>query len=281
MMDYIELLIPKGNLDEYIFDILAERLAEIGFESFEQTEKNFTAYISEKKFEKKSFITLLKHFEYAQISDYEINKIISKDWNEEWEKNFFQPVLIDNKCVIRSSFHQEFPKAEYEIVIDPKMAFGTGHHQTTGLMIRFILENDFSEKNVLDMGCGTAILAILASLRTAKKALAIDIDEWCVRNSEENISLNNIKNIEVLQGDCNVLKNSNFDIILANINRNILLADMFAYSVCLGAGGLLFVSGFYSEDLPLLVEKAEKCNLQLIDTKEDKNWMAIKFQKKS
>ncbi|MDR2854084.1 MAG: 50S ribosomal protein L11 methyltransferase [Prevotellaceae bacterium] len=279
-MNYIKITIPLNNAEDYIFDILSQELAEIGFESFETSDTDFYAYIPENVFDNSQIVNILENFDYAKIADFATEKIISKDWNEEWEKNFFNPIVIADKCVIHSSFHTNVPPATYDIVINPKMAFGTGHHFTTRLMLAFILETDFEGKTLLDMGCGTAILAILAMMRGAKYALAVDIDDWCVENSQENILINKIENIDLLCGDVKVLKNRKFDVVLANINRNILLADMVQYAECLNENGQLFISGFYDQDLPFLEKEAAKHHLQLIDTKVDNHWTAAKFAKK-
>jgi ribosomal protein L11 methyltransferase len=276
-MNYIKISIPTNDAEDYIFDILAQNLAEIGFESFEHSNSYFCAFVTENLFDKSKIINVLENFDYARIVDFGTEEIISQDWNEEWERNFFQPIVVGDKCVIHSSFHKDIPQADYDIVINPKMAFGTGHHFTTRLMLEFILETDLRDKTLLDMGCGTAILAILAMMRGAKQALAVDIDDWCVDNSQENILLNKIKNIEVLLGDAKVLKNRKFDIVLANINRNILLADMAQYAECLNEGGLLFISGFYAEDVPVLEKEAAKHGLQMIERKENNRWTSLCF----
>ena len=195
-------------------------------------------------------------------------------------KYFFKPIVIDGKCVIHSSFHKDVPKLEYNIIIDPKMSFGTGHHETTSLMVSEILNADFAEKTVLDMGCGTSVLAVLASMRGAKKLTAVDIDDWCVENSLENLALNNISNTEVLHGDASLLSGKSFDIILANINRNILVNDMVTYAACLSENVLLFMSGFYTEDIPIIEKEANKYGLKLLDSKTKNNWAVVKMIKK-
>ena len=201
-----------------------------------------------------------------------------KNWNEELEKNFFQPIVIDNRCVIHSTFHKDYPKAEYDIVINPQMAFGTGHHETTSSILGELLEADLKGKSVLDMGCGTSILAILASMRGAGKVTAIDIDDWCVNNSRDNIALNGISNITVELGDASLLNGREpFDVVIANINRNILLQDMPAYAACMKKGSELYISGFYTEDIPVLREKAESLGMEYVHHREKHNWAAVKF----
>ena len=199
------------------------------------------------------------------------------NWNEEWEKNF-EPIDVDRKCHVRAPFHEK-TNAEYDIVIEPKMSFGTGHHETTHMMIQHILETDFNGKKTLDMGCGTAILAILAEMKGAEPIDAIDIDNWCYLNSIENAERNNCKHISVYEGDASLLAGKNYDIIIANINRNILLNDMEHYVNCLNANGTLFLSGFYTEDIPVITESCTKNGLSYVKQFERNNWVALKFVK--
>ena len=201
-----------------------------------------------------------------------------KNWNEEWEKNFFQPIVIGNRCVIHSTFHHDVPKAEYDIVINPQMAFGTGHHETTSLIISELLNSELEGKSLLDMGCGTSILAILARMRGATPCTAIDIDEWCVRNSIENIELNKVTDIDVELGDAGTLQGKGpFDVVIANINRNILLNDMKQYVACMHPGSELYMSGFYVDDIPVIREEAERNGLNFIHHQEKNHWAAVKF----
>ena len=241
---------------EIINDVLAAELGEIGFESFTESEKGLLGYISEALYDKKTLDDKLVDFplENTRI-DYTSKWVESKDWNEEWEKNFFQPIIIGDRCVIHSTFHHDIPQAEYDIVINPQMAFGTGHHETTSLIIGELLDNNLQGKSLLDMGCGTSILAILARMRGAVPCTAIDIDEWCVRNSLENIELNGVDRISVFQGDASALKGKGpFDVIIANINRNILLNDMKQYVSCMHPGSELYMSGFYVDDIPVITK---------------------------
>ena len=204
----------------------------------------------------------LRSFPGTKI-EYSFAEAEDKDWNEEWEKNFFQPIVIGDRCVIHSTFHHDVPQAEYDIVINPQMAFGTGHHETTSLI----------------MGCGTSILAILARMRGAAPCTAIDIDEWCVRNSLENIELNHVDNISVFQGDASSLEGEGpFDVIIANINRNILLNDMKQYVRCMKPGAELFMSGFYVEDIPMIRTEAERNGLHFVHHREKNRWTAVKFK---
>ena len=278
-MDYIEINFSIYPYEEYISDVLALELGEIGFDSFIPSLEGLSAYIPKSAFDELKIKNLLSDFPFEATIDYKVTQIESKNWNEEWEKNYFEPIVIGNDCVIHSSFHKNIPKATYDIVIDPKMAFGTGHHETTSLVIAQLLLMDLSGKTLLDMGCGTAVLAILGSMRGAKDIMAIDIDTWCTENSIENISINKISNIDVKLGGAELLKDLHFDIILANINRNILLTDMEYYAACLSSGGELYMSGFYVEDIPLIEAEANKNGLKLLEYKEKNNWVVVKTVK--
>ncbi len=277
-MNYYELKITISPNTETSRDILASLLAEIGFESFVESEDGLDAYVSEKNYSEESIAELLSDVPLidAEIK-YASNYVVSQDWNEEWEKNFFQPIIIDDKCVIHSSFHKDIPTLPYDIIIDPKMAFGTGHHETTSLMVSYLLQLDSKGKSFLDMGCGTAVLAILAKMHGSDRTLAIDNDEWAYQNSLENVQLNHTEDIEVLLGDAGLLGEEQFDIIFANINRNILLADIHIYVSCMKPGSELYMSGFYSEDLNIISKECIKNGLHLIDSKVKNNWTAARF----
>lgn len=257
-------------------EILIAELGFAGFESFVETEDGVTAYIQQSLWNENILddIGILNSKEF-QIS-YEQEEIEQVNWNEEWEKNF-DPIVVSDQCLVRAPFHPS-KDVNYEIVIEPKMSFGTGHHETTFMMLQYILENDFAGKTVLDMGCGTAVLAILAKMKGAKSADAIDIDEWCVENSKENIERNNVDAIQVRLGDASILPKRKYDIVLANINRNILLNDMDVYVKSLLPGGILYMSGFYLSDLTVLTKKAEELGLKFIDNRQNNNWVAAKFE---
>jgi ribosomal protein L11 methyltransferase len=278
-MNYFEINFFITPFEEYISDVLASELGEIGFDSFVSTEEGLDAYALENVFDEVKLKNLLDNFPFEASIDYKVTQIESKNWNEEWEKHYFEPIVIGNECVIHSSFHKNVPIAKYDIVIDPKMAFGTGHHETTSLIVERLLQMDLQDKKLLDMGCGTSVLAILAAMRGAKDIVAIDIDTWCTENSIENIGINNIQGIKVLLGGAELLKGMHFDIILANINRNILLADMEQYAACLSSGGELYMSGFYVQDIPLIEAEANRNGLKLIDYHEKNNWVAVKTMK--
>lgn len=278
-MKYSVVHLIFSDPNDFISDILAAQLGEISFESFVATEKGLDAFVQECKLDEKALNQVIADFPFDADITFTLESVVNKNWNEEWEKYFFEPIVIDDKCVIHSSFHKDFPMLEYDITIDPKMAFGTGHHETTSLMVSEILKMDFTDKTVLDMGCGTSVLAILASMRGAEKLTAIDIDDWCVDNSLDNLKLNNINNIEVFLGDASLLPGKTFDVILANINRNILVNDMHTYAGCLPENGLLFMSGFYTEDIPIIEKEANKYGLTLLGSREKNNWAMIRMVK--
>lgn len=266
---------------EVVNDVLSAVLGEVGFESFVEQEGGIAAYIQTALYDEEALKSALDSFPLADTTlTYIYKEAEDKDWNEEWEKNFFQPIVIGNRCVIHSTFHHDVPQAEYDIVINPQMAFGTGHHETTSLIIGELLEADLQGKALLDMGCGTSILAILARMRGAAPCTAIDIDEWCVRNSLENIELNHVDSISVFQGDASILPDKGpFDVVIANINRNILLNDMKHYVARMNPGAHLFMSGFYTDDIPAIREEAERNGLRFVHHKEKNRWAAVQFEK--
>lgn len=280
-MKYLEFTFQTTPCTEVVNDVLSAVLAEAGFESFVEQTDGINAYIQKALYNESALKEALAEFPLPEVNiEYNYTEAEDRNWNEEWEKNFFQPIVIDNRCVIHSTFHKDVPQAEYDIVINPQMAFGTGHHETTSLIISELLDSDLQEKSLLDMGCGTSILAILARMRGATPCTAIDIDEWCVRNSLENIELNRVDNIDVFQGDASSLKDKGpFDIIIANINRNILLNDMKHYVSRMNQGGSLLMSGFYANDIPAIQAEAEKNGLHLIHHCEKNQWAVVLFRK--
>ncbi|WGD33855.1 50S ribosomal protein L11 methyltransferase [Olleya sp. YS] len=257
-------------------EILIAELGYAGFESFVETEGGVTAYIQKEEWQE----DILKDIQILNSDEFKITytfeEIEQTNWNAEWEKNF-NPIVVDNVCAVRAPFHDQFD-TQYEIIIEPKMSFGTGHHETTHMMIQHILKNDFKDKSVLDMGCGTAVLAILAEMKGAKPIDAIDIDNWCYLNSLENVERNNCKHVSVFEGDASLLEGKNYDVIIANINRNILLNDIKIYSKCLNPKGSLFLSGFYDTDIPLIEKECLTNNLILKDSLKRNNWVALKFE---
>lgn len=278
-MNFIQVNFSIEPYEEYLSDVLASELGELGFDSFLPTYNGLEAFIPANLYSEVKLNELLSNFIFEATIEYNVIKVETINWNEEWEKHYFEPIIIDNECVIHSSFHKDIPKLKYDIVIDPKMSFGTGHHETTSLMIAEILKMDVKGLSILDMGCGTSVLAILAAMRGASKITAIDIDEWCVANSIENIALNKVEGIEVLMGDAQLLNGLKYDVIIANINRNILLNDIKTYADCLDAGGELYMSGFYKEDIPLIEAEANRNNLKLNYFAEKNNWVAVKTTK--
>ena len=276
-MDYHKITIAITPFQEWLRDILNSQMAEIGFDSFVETEKGFEAYIPDKDFSSGALETTLKEFE--DDFDFEVESEFIKDqnWNEEWEKKYFKPLVIGGECMIRAPFHTEYPNAKYEIVIEPNMAFGTGNHETTSTIIKSILQNDVTGKTILDMGCGTGILSILASLKGAEQITAIDIDKWSYEGTLENAELNNIKNIDVFLGDAGLLGDKTFDLIFANIHKNVLLDDMLAYVKVLNPGGTLIMSGFYTEDIADIKAKAESIGLKDAGFVEENNWVAHSY----
>ncbi len=280
-MKYLEVTFRTQPCNETVTDVLSALCGDIGFESFMEAENGIKGYIQEALYDEDTLRGMLENFpmENTEIS-FEVVPQEDKDWNEEWEKNFFQPIILDNRCVIHSTFHKNVPQAEYDILINPQMAFGTGHHETTSLILGELLDADLQGKSLLDMGCGTSILAILAAMRGAGPITAIDIDDWCVSNSKDNIQLNHITNITVELGDASSLKGrSPFDIIIANINRNILLNDMAQYVSCMHPGSEIYMSGFYVEDIPFIRAKGEELGLRFLHYKEKNNWAAVKLIK--
>ncbi|MCX6185182.1 MAG: 50S ribosomal protein L11 methyltransferase [Flavobacterium sp.] len=258
-------------------EILVAELGELPFESFVESEFGLTAYIQKELWNEDILADLfvLQSLEF-NIS-YTIEEIEQVNWNEEWEKNF-EPIEVDGICHVRAPFHPK-TAAEFDIVIEPKMSFGTGHHETTHMMIQHLLHLDVQGKKTLDMGCGTAILAILAEMKGAQPIDAIDIDNWCYLNSIENAARNNCQYITVYEGDAALLVDQKYELIIANINRNILLADMPAYTKCLLPGGILLLSGFYEEDIPFLEASCVENGLQYVSKLQRNNWVSLKFEK--
>ena len=257
-------------------EILIAELGYLGFESFVENDSGLTAYIQQADWSENILeeVQILKNKDFHIA--YTIEEIEQVNWNEEWEKNF-NPIIIGNVCSVRAPFHEKPNNVRYDIVIEPKMSFGTGHHETTSLMIQHLLEEDMVGKTVLDMGCGTGVLAILAEMRGANKLDAIDIDAWCYENALENVERNQCKHITVKEGDVALLLQKNYDVIIANINRNILLEDIPRYVDSLNKGGILFLSGFYTEDLPAIQQRCEEFHLNYSHHLEKNNWIAAKF----
>jgi ribosomal protein L11 methyltransferase len=256
-------------------EILIAELGNVGFESFVETDKGVTAYVQKTDWNADILadIFVLKSDEFS--IEYNQNEVPQTNWNEEWEKNF-EPIEVDDLVSIRAPFHEN-PNLKYDIVIEPKMSFGTGHHETTHMMVQHLLQLDLENKKVLDMGCGTGILAIFAEMKGAKPLDAIDIDNWCYENSIENVARNNCENISVYEGDASLLVDKKYDVIIANINRNILLMDMKVYTNCLKPNGVLLLSGFYEQDIPVIDAEVSKYGLKLEKFIQRNNWVSLKY----
>lgn len=279
-MQYIQVTFSFSNIEEYQKDLLISDLADIGFDTFEDTDNGFEAFIIADNFNESNLKAALMQLGDELQYQYNVSEVEDENWNAEWEKNF-SPIIISDQCYVRATFHQAKPQFPYEIVIDPKMAFGTGHHQTTTMMMEYILETDVKDKVVLDMGCGTGILAILASKRGAKDLTAIDYDDICYLSTIENSDLNQIDNITSLCGSKEVIPNIQYDIILANINRNILLDQIHRYADVLKPAGSIYFSGFYEHpDLDMIKEACLKHGITYVSHKKNGDWIAAQFIKK-
>lgn len=266
---------------EVIQDVLAAELGEIGFESFTQDEEVLRGYIPESLYDPVALEKKIGEFPLPNTQiQYTSRWLEGEDWNEVWERNYFKPIRIGKDCLIRASFHKAEPGYRYNITIDPKMAFGTGNHETTYLMITELLKLDLVGKEFLDMGCGTAVLAILARMKGAGRVVAIDIDEWAYNNALENIQRNQVEDIQVALGGAErIMEFGTFDFIFANINRNVLLDDMSRYAASLNSGGMLYMSGFYEEDIPVIQAECVKNGLSLDGFTERNHWVAVRVMR--
>ncbi len=275
-MDYTEVrFYNNADLNEAII----AWLAEYDFDMFEERLDGVNAYIEAKRFKEEDLSAILALIPGSEENiRYETTFIKDQNWNKKWESNF-EPVLIAGKVYIRAPFHEKVEGYEFEIIIEPKMSFGTGHHDTTSLMIELMLQNNFEKKAVLDMGCGTALLAILAKKLRAGKITAIDIDEWAFTNSLENIERNEAADIAVIQGDVHAIGNEKYDIILANINRNILLSDIPSYYSAMNTDGEIFLSGILTGDKDIIDQCATGCGLTFVSEASHNNWLALHYKK--
>jgi ribosomal protein L11 methyltransferase len=260
-------------------EILIAELSEAGFDTFMETDQGFEAFVEEEKYDGEAVQSIRHRYGELTSLTFSFDRIAKKNWNEEWEKNY-EPINVDDRCLIRAAFHKADKKYPYEIIITPKMSFGTGHHQTTHLMIKNQMNIDHRDKRVMDAGCGTAILSVMACKLGAKAVEAFDIDEWSVINGEENKELNQCPNIRLQQGKISEVDlTGNFDIILANINKNVLMEEIKIYSGYLGAGGLLLLSGFYTRDIPDLLKEASKYKLTERKRDERETWVCLLLEK--
>ncbi|MBC9797059.1 50S ribosomal protein L11 methyltransferase [Sinomicrobium weinanense] len=257
-------------------EILIAELGDVGFESFVENEEGVTAYIQRSEWTSSCLddLFILRSDEFTIT--YDLEEIEQVNWNEEWEKNF-QPIEVDGLCTVRAPFHA-MPGTKYDIIIEPKMSFGTGHHETTHMMIQHLLKLDLKGKKVLDMGCGTGVLAILAEKLGAAGIDAIDIDNWCYENSLENVERNSCTHISVFEGDASLLDGRWYDVVIANINRNILLNDIPKYAGCLEQDGILLLSGFYRDDISVIDELCVKNSLNFVEKLEENHWVALRYK---
>ena len=276
-MEYSEVDIKLKQVNPFK-DVLVAKLNEINFESFSEDNSGLKAYVPTELLD----IDAMNQI-FSEISDFtelsfSIKKIQEKNWNENWEKNY-SPVFINNNCVIRADFHRAFTDIEYQIVINPKMSFGTGHHETTSLIMKEMFNIDYNDKSVLDIGCGTGILSILASKLGANQLDAIDVDKWAFKNAKENAILNDVSNINFIYGDVNDIGKSRYDVVLANINRNVLINDIEAYVACMHISAEILLSGFLEEDTSFLLKKAEELSLELVVSKNKNKWQMLHLKK--
>lgn len=282
MTDYqqIDIILQPCNAD--VTDVTAALLADIGYESFVPSGTGLTAYVRDDRYDAQALEQCLDSLPFAGITHTVTATFVEgEDWNREWEKHYFRPIVVGDKCVIHSTFHTDVPHADYDIVIDPKMAFGTGHHATTSQMLRYILDTDCRGLNVTDMGTGTGILAILCAMRGAKEVTGIEIDPGAWENAIENVKLNGVGPYITLKlGDATLLPMCPMaDILLANINRNIIIDDIRRYADALRAGGIMLLSGFYEHDIPMIMRRAEPLGLRQVSHTVDNDWCALKLIK--
>lgn len=276
-MNYTKISFELNPDTEENREILVAMLSELTFESFDETDEFVMGYIPGESFDLDEITGITSTLNFSVHLENEM--IPDQNWNEVWEKNYFKPLLIGGRCLVRAPFHTEYEQAEFELVIEPKMAFGTGNHETTTLVAEQILNMELTGKTVLDMGCGTGILGMLASLKGAKYVTAIDIDIWSFESTVENARLNNIYNVEAKLGDAGLLGNESYEIIFANIHKNVIINDLPAYEKVLKSGGKLFLSGFYTQDMPDVKEKAESLGLLETGFHEKNNWVVYLFEK--
>lgn len=281
MNDYYKVKFTLAPCLAYECDILAALLADVGFESFEQTADGVDAFVKKELWDKDAVSEVIKLYDFEAKIDFSEELVVGQDWNEEWEKHYFNPIVFEDKCVIHSSFHKDFPRLQYDIVIDPKMAFGTGHHETTSLMIKRILDAEMTGKSVLDMGTGTGVLAILSAMVGATNVVGVEIDPPAYENAVANAQLNGHPEIDLRLGGAETVAESNsFDFVLANINRNIITADIDSYASALKAGGEMMLSGFYVDDVPVVEAAANKCGLERVSVIEKNRWANLQLVKK-
>ncbi len=279
-MSYLVLHFMINPASDTARDVLIAMLADSDFYSFEYTESGIDAYINKDNFQEDNVKSIIKDFFIQNVSiDYRMDIFDDKNWNEEWEKNGFEPIIVDDLCVIHDSNHLNVPQLKYDIIINPKMSFGTGTHETTRMLIKEILQSDYNGQTVLDMGCGTCILGIGMSIRGAKSIVAIDINDACIKNSIENCQINGIKNVKILHGDSSLLSGMSFDTVIANIHKNILIKDLPNYVSVMNPGAILYMSGFFTDDSEDIIKEAQKYKLVHSKTLEMNKWCVLQFVK--
>ena len=281
-MNYFKVRFECNPCSEDMTDLLAAFLADLGYESFEPDGTGLNAYVQASEFSEDAIRMITEEFPMETSISFSSEFVESRNWNEEWEKHYFQPIVIADQCVVHSSFHKDIPEAKFDILIDPKMAFGTGHHATTSQMMRYVLDvEDIEGKSVIDMGTGTGILAILCKMRGAGEVTGIEIDPGAFENAVENASLNR-QGIKFICGDAASLNDcESADIFLANINRNVITADIALYAEKIKDGGMLLLSGFYTDDIPIVMSAAEPLGFTLDKaTEEGDHWAALRLLKK-
>lgn len=280
MNDYVQARFDIESCSEVMTDVLAALLAERGFESFVPDSTGLTAYIQASLFDSSLLRFSSEEWPFGSEIAVASEVIPGKDWNAEWEKNYFRPIVIDDKCVIHSSFHTDFPQCPLDIVIDPKMAFGTGHHATTSLIVSQLLSMDLSGRKFVDMGTGTGILAIIARKRGAKPVIAVEIDPVAFENTKENILLNQCADIDVRLGDVGTIVDvQGVDVFVANINRNVITADLPAYVSTLSPGAIIILSGFLKSDRQIIEDAVKKQGLKLRSVLGEGDWISVSAEK--
>lgn len=283
MNDYYEVRLDLNPCCEDATDLLAGMLADEGYESFVPDETGLTAYIKKELFSDAALKSALADFPFDSLVTAKAELVEGRDWNAEWEKNYFQPIVIGDQVVIHSSFHTDIPDATYDIVIDPKMAFGTGHHSTTSQILQALLSTPLEGKSVIDMGTGTGILAILAAMRGAGPVTAIELDTFAYENAVDNVRLNGHPEINVINGDASALNGVDAaDVFIANINRNVILGDLNRYATALKHGGIMLLSGFYEgKDCDMIIDEAAKYGLEFTAMTTDNRWACMTLVNKA